>query len=634
MWLADLKRDKYKSTVLSAKSHLLLSISIFIFLFVLSSFSLISTASAQKTVFIDNMRFTFLENTYTHNETQFIQLYVNDSNGPIAANLTIMQPDSTIFLMNTTTFDNDNGYRFYPNITQLGNYSFNLSMTNGLNQVTNFTNYNFTLHSKPPIVHWYSVTRALLNSTANSQINIYLRNWQLIKNITAFIQNTTGSYNITYNYLRLDNCACLSNNMETATITLNFTLPETIPKELEYNLTIIVHDIFNATTMLPKIRVMKLPDYLQYTQTGMWNQTCQCYRTPYPTFSSTERIVTTDLYSMTNVSLMIKINNSNTPDTSGFKTYLFNKSTSSASGLVALNKYVLIDWNWIEPYIEWVLINITYSDAEVSASSIDENSLKVYFYNDTSSQWEISGSGGCDTIKNYCYVNTTHFSQWGIFENKTSTSPSQPSTPPSSSSSSGGSSGGSSSGGSSGSGFGGGGGGGSTNNWGTISSEGISNDVISGNKYSFDIEDIRHTLILESSNSTTAVFEITSTPINVTLNVNESKKIDFDDDNTYDLEIRLNSISGLKASVTLKSINEQSTAEQTTATALQEPATEINQEENTTTITIVEEHKPITGFVVLPTQTVGIALIIVVAIAGFLVLKKSNTSKKKYRRRN
>ena len=76
------------------------------------------------------------------------------------------------------------------------------------------------------------------------------------------------------------------------------------------------------------------------------------------------------------------------------------------------------------------------------------------------------------------------------------------------------------------------------------------------NKANFYIADIVHTIALKKISSTTAVFEITSTPISVTLNIGETKKIDLDDDNVYDLETKLNAISGLQASVTLRSIKE------------------------------------------------------------------------------
>jgi len=58
-----------------------------------------------------------------------------------------------------------------------------------------------------------------------------------------------------------------------------------------------------------------------------------------------------------------------------------------------------------------------------------------------------------------------------------------------------------------------------------------------------------------------ATFQVTSTPVTITLKPLEFKKLDFDNDNYYDLYIKLDEINNSKAYLTLKHINESITAE-------------------------------------------------------------------------
>lgn len=62
-------------------------------------------------------------------------------------------------------------------------------------------------------------------------------------------------------------------------------------------------------------------------------------------------------------------------------------------------------------------IRVSYTDAEVSAAGITESSLRLYYYNDTDSSWNVydTPNGGVDTTANYVWAITDHFSIWGIF---------------------------------------------------------------------------------------------------------------------------------------------------------------------------------------------------------------------------
>ena len=59
-------------------------------------------------------------------------------------------------------------------------------------------------------------------------------------------------------------------------------------------------------------------------------------------------------------------------------------------------------------------IKVSYTDAEVNDLGIDENKLKLYFYNETLKNWEPIHSW-VDPERNFVYGITNHFSLWGIF---------------------------------------------------------------------------------------------------------------------------------------------------------------------------------------------------------------------------
>ncbi|MBI2076549.1 MAG: terpene cyclase/mutase family protein [Candidatus Aenigmarchaeota archaeon] len=104
----------------------------------------------------------------------------------------------------------------------------------------------------------------------------------------------------------------------------------------------------------------------------------------------------------------------------------------------------------------------------------------------------------------------------------------------------------------------GGGGGSKTSvaDFGDLTPTGFTRDMIAGTKYDFRIDDAIHSITPKVS-SDAAIFEINSTPLTVTLKVNETKKVDLDGDNFYDLEIKLDKIiSNIRVEVTLKRIQE------------------------------------------------------------------------------
>jgi len=65
--------------------------------------------------------------------------------------------------------------------------------------------------------------------------------------------------------------------------------------------------------------------------------------------------------------------------------------------------------------LTWALIKIYYNQTEVSAAGIDENSLAIYFYNETTPEWQLEPDQGVNTNEHYVWANVTHLSQFGVF---------------------------------------------------------------------------------------------------------------------------------------------------------------------------------------------------------------------------
>lgn len=90
----------------------------------------------------------------------------------------------------------------------------------------------------------------------------------------------------------------------------------------------------------------------------------------------------------------------------------------SGFGLPFLSRFIEIDADSeIENNINETLIKVYYTDAEVSAAGIDENSLRLYYYNATSGVWQVydTPNGGVDVVNNYVWAKTDHLSLWGLF---------------------------------------------------------------------------------------------------------------------------------------------------------------------------------------------------------------------------
>lgn len=102
-------------------------------------------------------------------------------------------------------------------------------------------------------------------------------------------------------------------------------------------------------------------------------------------------------------------------------------SATSANGFAALGLNIFISINAspaISSNLSWYLLTIYYSDSDLP-SNIDESTLRIYHFNESSNQWEQESDSGVDTSANKVWANITHFSIFsaGASEKSSGTSP-------------------------------------------------------------------------------------------------------------------------------------------------------------------------------------------------------------------
>jgi parallel beta-helix repeat protein len=193
--------------------------------------------------------------------------------------------------------------------------------------------------------------------------------------------------------------------------------------------------------------------------------------------------------------------------------------------------------NWVEfnatdtANMDWAIIKLYYTDAEVTAAGLDEGSLVIEYYNATSAAWETFSAprGGVDTVNNYVWANTTHFSGFGVFGSAPAAATPAPAS--SSSSHSGSSDDGA---------------GGITAGQGFTLSAGEETTVTAllNSPSSFSISSASHSLTVTkiNFNARTCTIVLSSNPVTLDLKEGESKEVYLDADSYPDLKVTLKSV--------------------------------------------------------------------------------------------
>ena len=122
----------------------------------------------------------------------------------------------------------------------------------------------------------------------------------------------------------------------------------------------------------------------------------------------------------TNTTIEIKVSGDVTNESLCMAKYSENPLDSNPSKTPL--KYIEVEASsGIKDNLLWSLIKVFYTDEEVSSSGVDENLLRLYYYNETSDEWVIQ-NGGVNTSNNYVWGNVSHFSIYGVFGETSSTS--------------------------------------------------------------------------------------------------------------------------------------------------------------------------------------------------------------------
>ncbi|MFH2027591.1 MAG: hypothetical protein ABIJ08_00495, partial [Nanoarchaeota archaeon] len=87
--------------------------------------------------------------------------------------------------------------------------------------------------------------------------------------------------------------------------------------------------------------------------------------------------------------------------------------TNSSFGLLDLGKFVKIEAPELNGFNAKIVMY--YNDSDIESRGIDESSLRLWYYN-TTTGWVVydNPDGGVNTIENYVWANTDHFSTWSI----------------------------------------------------------------------------------------------------------------------------------------------------------------------------------------------------------------------------
>jgi subtilisin family serine protease len=204
--------------------------------------------------------------------------------------------------------------------------------------------------------------------------------------------------------------------------------------------------------------------------------------------------------------------------------------TSAPSSLNTLKAVNITLDSYSISNLTWALIKIYYSSSELTSANIDGSTLKIYFYNISSSAWQLEPNQGVDTTNYYVWANVTHFSLFGAFGSAPS------------------------SGGSTTGGGGGGGGSSSTTNAILLTRSPLTYTGLSQNtKFIFSANNgVSHTLTLNKVDTTKIDLILASDPIKFSLLIGEEKILNLSSDEQ--IYTKLESIINRKADLTLKSI--------------------------------------------------------------------------------
>jgi len=148
---------------------------------------------------------------------------------------------------------------------------------------------------------------------------------------------------------------------------------------------------------------------------GYENYTISCvYNNTAPLLINTSLNLTKTVINNTDSETIIEINSVEAiNDTISVVEYSANPVNVTVEKKSA-GKYVEIVEENTSSNLSSVIIKVYYNETEINNLNIDENSLKLYYFNESSLEWQELESF-VDSDENYVYVNLTHLSLFGIY---------------------------------------------------------------------------------------------------------------------------------------------------------------------------------------------------------------------------
>ena len=170
------------------------------------------------------------------------------------------------------------------------------------------------------------------------------------------------------------------------------------------------NNCFNATSLDSDKYAL---DYHEFNQTCVYDKTGSNYQNLSISVIANEKTIINAANSTDTILEVVLNEDANNKLISITKHNENLKNTSPEA--VALGKYldIIADDNILKS-ITSVKIKIYYTDEEINNANLDEETLRIHYFNDTSNQWQILNST-VNTTGNYVEVTIDHLSTFGVF---------------------------------------------------------------------------------------------------------------------------------------------------------------------------------------------------------------------------
>ena len=311
----------------------------------------------------------------------YVDIYANYSNGATAEGANIHIYNYKLDLMDSRITDSTGHTNLeliqYKNLGGTKYYysNYTISATDGT--YTGQTEVNVTTNMRP------NITLVTLAITDVVTVDITNGSTTIIWN-TNTLANSTVEYGLTTDY---GSAATGSSHVT--------------------NHSVILTGLTEDTKYYYKVNSTTLSGH-STSSAGYWFITADV---EYANMTSNETLSLNFTNHQVELELLVGANTTGTINVSASSTH----EESASFGVLGLDEYIKIEASSnISGNLTWALIKIYYTQAEITTAGIEESSLRIYYWNGT--DWDPYNSpvGGVETVNNYVWANSTHFSAFAI----------------------------------------------------------------------------------------------------------------------------------------------------------------------------------------------------------------------------